>query len=82
MGDASMGRTQVTEAEAQALSDPRPDVVIRCPICRIESAAAMPADACVFFWDCPACGSLVRPKAGDCCVFCSYGSARCPFRGG
>jgi hypothetical protein len=20
----------------------------------------------------------IRPKAGDCCVFCSYGSTRCP----
>jgi hypothetical protein len=24
------------------------------------------------------CHALVRPKAGDCCVFCSYGSATCP----
>jgi hypothetical protein len=24
------------------------------------------------------CHTLLRPKAGDCCVFCSYGSAKCP----
>jgi hypothetical protein len=38
----------------------------------------MPFDACLYFWDCPACGAVVRPKPGDCCVFCSYGSIRCP----
>jgi hypothetical protein len=21
---------------------------------------------------------LLRPKPGDCCVFCSYGSVKCP----
>jgi hypothetical protein len=52
--------------------------VIRCPACGIESVAPMPEEACLYFWDCPACNTVVRPKAGDCCVFCSYGSAPCP----
>jgi hypothetical protein len=38
----------------------------------------MPTDACLFFWSCPACGLRVKPKQGDCCVFCSYGSVACP----
>lgn len=38
----------------------------------------MPTDACVFFHECAACRSLLRPKAGDCCVFCSFGSVPCP----
>ncbi len=38
----------------------------------------MPTDACLFFWDCPGCGALIRPKPGHCCVFCSYGSVACP----
>lgn len=38
----------------------------------------MPTDACLFFWDCPGCGARLKPKAGDCCVFCSYGSVKCP----
>ena len=25
-----------------------------------------------------ACGTLLRPKSGDCCVFCSYGTVPCP----
>ena len=51
---------------------------IRCPACSVTSAAIMPTTACMFFWDCPACDVVVRPKPGDCCVFCSYGSQPCP----
>jgi hypothetical protein len=38
----------------------------------------MPVDACQFFYECEKCKVLLRPKAGDCCVFCSYGSVKCP----
>jgi hypothetical protein len=38
----------------------------------------MPDDACLFFWNCPGCGARLKPKPGDCCVFCSYGSVPCP----
>jgi hypothetical protein len=38
----------------------------------------MPVDACQFFYDCKGCGTLLRPKSGDCCVFCSYGTQPCP----
>ncbi|HME07828.1 MAG TPA: GDCCVxC domain-containing (seleno)protein, partial [Bryobacteraceae bacterium] len=31
-----------------------------------------------FFYDCTGCGTLLRPKPGDCCVFCSFGSVPCP----
>ncbi len=52
--------------------------VIRCPACAAEREEVMPTDACRFFYECAACGLLLRPKPGDCCVFCSYGSVRCP----
>jgi len=52
--------------------------VVSCPHCGHSKAATMPTDACQFFYDCPGCGALLRPKAGDCCVFCSYGSVPCP----
>jgi hypothetical protein len=38
----------------------------------------MPTDACLFFWQCPGCATLVKPKRGHCCVFCSYGDVPCP----
>ena len=52
--------------------------VIACPNCGYASEEIMPTDACQFFYDCKGCGARLKPKAGDCCVFCSYGSVPCP----
>ncbi len=38
----------------------------------------MPTDACQWFYECESCKAVLRPKAGDCCVFCSYGTNKCP----
>jgi hypothetical protein len=38
----------------------------------------MPTNACQFFYDCKRCGQRLKPKQGDCCVFCSYGTVPCP----
>ncbi len=51
---------------------------ITCPRCSHAAVETMPRDACQFFYDCRNCGLRLKPKAGDCCVFCSYGSGRCP----
>ncbi len=51
---------------------------ITCPRCGHQKAETMPTDACQFFYDCKGCGALLRPKPGDCCVFCTYGSVPCP----
>jgi hypothetical protein len=53
---------------------------ITCPHCGHAEAETVPEDACQFFYDCKGCGALIRPKPGDCCVFCSYGSVPCPSR--
>ena len=59
-----------------------PDVqrtsIITCSSCGTATEAVMPTGECQFFWECPACEGILRPKPGDCCVFCSYGSADCP----
>jgi hypothetical protein len=52
--------------------------VLTCPRCRGQSSQTMPTNACIFFFDCPHCGWLLKPNAGDCCVFCSFGSVKCP----
>jgi hypothetical protein len=51
---------------------------LTCPHCGHVSTHEMPTDACIFFHECEGCGDLLQPKAGDCCVFCSYGSVKCP----
>jgi hypothetical protein len=52
--------------------------VLRCPVCGHEESLEMPTDACRFFHECSGCQTLLRPNAGDCCVFCSFGSVPCP----
>ena len=54
--------------------------VIVCPHCGHTKQETMPTDACQFFYRCTGCDRLLRAKPGDCCVFCSYGSVRCPPR--
>ena len=49
-----------------------------CPHCAHASREEMPTDACQYFYDCKGCGAVLKPRAGDCCVFCSYGDVKCP----
>jgi hypothetical protein len=51
---------------------------ITCPECGRSKLEIMPVDACQFFYECRGCGTVLRPKVGDCCVFCSFGSVPCP----
>ncbi len=51
---------------------------VRCPACGEEATVTMPTDACAYFWECPTCRTVLKPKPGECCVFCSYGSVPCP----
>jgi len=51
---------------------------LTCPACGHRAAETMPTDACRVFYECTSCNTPLRPKAGDCCVFCSYGDVPCP----
>ncbi|HEX9658337.1 MAG TPA: GDCCVxC domain-containing (seleno)protein [Bacteroidota bacterium] len=53
---------------------------ITCPACGFKKQEEMPENACVHWYECTSCHDLLRPKPGDCCVFCSYGTVRCPPR--
>ena len=52
--------------------------VFTCPACGHAKEEVMPADACQWLYECESCKVVVRPKPGDCCVFCSYGTNKCP----
>lgn len=52
--------------------------VITCPQCGFQKEEEMPTDSCVFFYECGKCKAFLKPNTGDCCVFCSYGSVKCP----
>lgn len=51
---------------------------ITCPTCGHRREETMPTDSCTYYYECTSCKSLVKPLAGDCCVFCSYGTVPCP----
>ena len=52
--------------------------LLTCPHCGHTKQETMPTDACQWFYECEGCHALLKPKPGDCCVFCSYGSHPCP----
>ncbi len=51
---------------------------ITCPNCGFSKQETMPTDACQWFYECTECSEVISPKAGDCCVYCSYGTVPCP----
>ncbi|TNF54466.1 MAG: hypothetical protein EP308_07795 [Burkholderiales bacterium] len=51
---------------------------LTCPKCGFAQTETMPTDRCMWYWQCPGCATLLRPKRGDCCVYCSFGSVPCP----
>lgn len=51
---------------------------ITCPYCSHAALELMPTTACQFFYECTACGQVLSPKPGDCCVYCSFGTVPCP----
>jgi rubredoxin len=38
---------------------------ITCPVCGFGKTEIMPVDACVRFYECYNCHTLLRPKEGD-----------------
>lgn len=51
---------------------------ITCPQCGHQKQEEMPVNSCRYFYECEKCKTILKPKMGDCCVFCSYGSVPCP----
>ena len=51
---------------------------LTCPECGLDQRVEMPTDACQHFYRCVGCGTILKPKEGDCCVFCSYADVPCP----
>ena len=56
----------------------KPVSTLTCPVCGRQAFETMPTDSCQYFYECLGCKTLLKPKAGDCCVFCSYGDVPCP----
>ncbi len=53
------------------MSEPVLQSTLTCPHCGHATTETMPTDACQWHYECAQCHALLRPKPGDCCVFCS-----------
>ena len=51
-----------------------------CPKCGHKKMETLPTDVCLLKYTCEKCKADIFPKGGDCCVFCSYGSVKCPSK--
>jgi predicted ferric reductase len=54
------------------------ETVITCPECGHKKTEMMPTNSCQYFYECENCKKVLKPLQGDCCVYCSYGSVKCP----
>lgn len=52
--------------------------IITCPSCGYKKEETMPTNACQYFYECENCKTRLKPLQGDCCVYCSYGTVKCP----
>jgi hypothetical protein len=60
------------------MAEPTLNSTLTCPCCGCSKEEVMPVDACQYFYECTGCKTLLKPNAGDCCVFCSFGTVKCP----
>ena len=53
---------------------------LTCPACGNTENKVLPTEVCLIKYTCPRCKTDIYPKEGDCCVFCSYGTVKCPSK--
>lgn len=53
---------------------------ITCPHCGHTKTEILPTDVCLLKYTCEKCKATLLTKDGDCCVFCSYGTHKCPSK--
>jgi hypothetical protein len=52
--------------------------VVTCPKCGLAKEETMPEGMCQIRYTCTNCGEILKPQGEDCCIFCTYGSVKCP----
>ncbi|WP_305848903.1 GDCCVxC domain-containing (seleno)protein [Polynucleobacter sp. AP-Ainpum-60-G11] len=50
---------------------------ITCPFCLQSETLGIPVGGSQHLYRCRACNAILRPKSGDCCIFCSFGNIDC-----
>ena len=81
-----------SQNETARVSPPQQDTVITnppvspleseitCPKCNFKKKEIMPEDNCLLKYVCTNCKAEIYPDEKDCCVFCTYGTHKCPSK--
>lgn len=51
---------------------------ITCPECGHTATETLPTEVCVIKYNCKNCQAILTPDENDCCVYCTYGTHKCP----
>ncbi|QKM62380.1 GDCCVxC domain-containing (seleno)protein [Polynucleobacter antarcticus] len=51
--------------------------IITCPHCEAHAPLKIPQGSSQHLYRCPCCSAFLKPKSGDCCIFCSFGNIHC-----
>ncbi|HWY35456.1 MAG TPA: GDCCVxC domain-containing (seleno)protein [Nitrosopumilaceae archaeon] len=74
LNDTSLQKTKILDTTALTSIKS----AITCPKCGHKKMETMPTDVCLIKYTCEKCNTDLYPKKGDCCVFCTYGTVKCP----
>ncbi len=64
--------------EKKELTESSETSEITCPKCGHKKVEKLPTEVCLFKYTCENCQAELTPAVGDCCVFCTYGTHKCP----
>ena len=65
---------------AEDSNTPSLESEITCPKCKFKKKEMMPTDQCLLKYTCTNCRTELYPDEKDCCVFCTYGTHKCPSK--
>ncbi|WP_304608924.1 MULTISPECIES: GDCCVxC domain-containing (seleno)protein [unclassified Polynucleobacter] len=51
--------------------------IITCPNCYGQETLEISQGYSQHLYRCPSCSIILKPRSGDCCIFCSFGSQDC-----
>lgn len=69
-----------TDSVAVAENIPSLESEITCPKCKFRKKEVLPTDYCILKYTCTNCKEVLYPDDKDCCVFCTYGTYKCPSK--
>lgn len=78
--EAPVDTTPKIDSLVATVSGPSLESEITCPKCHFKKKEIMPTDYCILKYTCTNCKTDIYPDEKDCCVFCTYGTYKCPSK--